>query len=130
MRCAGFGIERSVLMRIFSIAQWANSVQRQCFEISGVEPSGDHTVVGNQSGKGLRRTSASEFAGNFAGMGFEELGERIILRGISQRDDMIAVLSGGANDGRPADVNLFDDFMLRSTGRKRLLKRIKVNDDE
>ena len=56
--------------------------------------------------------------------------DRIVILGIDDHADVLMIFRRGAHHARPADVDVFDDFLEAGAARHRGFERIKIDDDE
>ena len=60
-----------------------------------------------------------------------EDGEQHRVLGLARNDDhVVEVLGSGADERNATDVDLLDNFLLRSTSCHSLLKRLDIDDDQ
>jgi hypothetical protein len=55
---------------------------------------------------------------------------RIVIFGVDDHADVLMIFRRGAHHARPADVDVFDDFLEAGAARHRGFKRVKIDDDE
>ena len=125
---AGALVERGGLVRILSIPQCRRAGTADLEGVPAGEPVRDGTIVGSRVLEGLPRKATALLERRASEL--QRLVDDRVTRGRRHNRDIRVVLGGRAHHGRPADVDLLDDRVIRCTRGDRLDERVEVRNDE
>ncbi len=126
-------IERRLLVRVLAIAQDLRAATAEREALGQLvadlarEPAGDRGVIGAGMRVGLGGEAAAQIGGGAAVIAFHLLTHRIVVLRPGGDGNETVVLGGGADQRRPADVDVLDAGREPGAARDRLLEGIEVH---
>ena len=133
---AAVGIERRLLVRVLAVAQHLHALGRERQPLGeGLalllgEPGGDRRIVGRGAGIGLGRELAAQRQRRRALVARQSRRAPLVVAGIDHDRHEVMVLGRGADQRRPADVDVLDGGREVGAARHRRLERVEVHHDQ
>ena len=128
------GVERSLLVRIFAIAQFHRrlAIDRQHIGehlslIGKGEPLADHRIIGCGGGKGLGSHAAAEIERGRPVLRIHFCGQRCVIGGIGHDGDEMVVLGSRTHHAGSANIDILDNLRALCPARNSRFKRIEID---